>query len=331
MGNTESSDTVNAFVGSLLTICDSGTQNCWTKVTGGNAIVISGSSDVVMSDIKQGLIYTVDIDCTMSVTSNTCINESMDYQAQQHADAVKKGYGLSSTDADTYLNLCQTMVTQVSSNYTQNLSASANLYNEVLVENSSGVTVNGINQSNTYNAEITGMMSIDTVNAIATQMTTVIDQYTSAESSQTLGLMLIGIAVLILVVIMVIGMFGDLLFNPAFWFLCSSIGLILCGYFCIAYLPQWWPYTKIDDDDTDDSKEKKKQDNKDELYGWLIAFAIFAGIDIVFIILALMAQKQKKAKQQPKQTSQPTPSTTTAQPAQTELPTTTPEPITTVV
>jgi len=298
MGGSESKDVVNAYVGSLLSICDSATQNCWTQVTGDNDILVYNSSDVVIQEINQGMIWSLDTDCSMSVTSNTCVDENMDYQAQQHADAVSKGYGFKTADAETYLNLAQTMVTQVKNNYSQNLYSTAQLNNVISISGSSDVTVSGVNQSQTYSSEITGMMSIDINNQVATEMTTMIDQYTSAESSQSMGLFLIAVAVIIVLVLLTVGMFSDLLFNPAFWFMCSTVGLILSGYFVMAYFPQWWPYKEIDDDDTDDSKQKKQDSNKNELYGWLISLAVFGGIDIILIALSLMSKKAKQQKQQ---------------------------------
>ena len=301
MGGAHSSNTVHEYVSSLVEICDSSTQNCWSEITGTNSIVIDGVSDSTIHDIQQGLIMQCDVDCTMEVSSSTDVSQQMSAAAQQEADATSKGFGFSTADADNYYGLCMQMTTAVTQNYTQNLQALGQANNQVIIKNSQGLNVYALDQSATYDSEVEGIMSVSTVTTIADQMQAIIDQYATAERTASLGIILIAIAVIMVVILLFLGMFMDILFNPAFWILIVSIGLVVSGYFLLAYFPKWWPYKEIHDSDSEEEKADKEDHNKADLKFWGITTAVIGAIEAAFVAFVMISRAGKSKKQQQQQ------------------------------
>lgn len=295
MGGASSTQQVESYMQSLVTICDTATEYCWTEFSGTNEIILDGVSNAVIHDIQQNLITKCDVSCTMDVYANTDVSEQMSQVAEAFAKNTSEGYGFNKADSDQFFQLCMSMTVQIQQNYSQNLSSYGQVNNVVMIKDSSNIEVYALYQTATYESEVKGMMSVATVNSVALDMESMIDLYAENEKSQSLALFLIAIAVIIVLVLMVFGMFSNLLFNPAFWFMLCSVGVVLSGYFVLAYMPEWWPYKKIQDSDTDSDKKAKEEDNKAELKFWLILFAIFGGIDIIFVLIALMTHKKKQA------------------------------------
>lgn len=323
MGGSNSTNRVDEYVSELVSICDTATQNCWTEITGTNSIVLDGVSDSTIHDIQQGLILQCDVDCTMSVSSNTNITSQMQAAAQQEADSASSGFGFSSADASNYYNLCMQMTTAVTQNYSQNLQAIGQANNEVVIKNSTNLNVYALYQTATYDAELSGMMSVSSVTAIADQMQSTIDQYAKSKSTSSLAVILVAVAVIVVVALLFVGIFMDLLFNPAFWFLIVSVGLVTSGYFLLAYFPKWWPYKEIYDSDTDDEKADKEAHNKSDLKFWGITTSIIGAIEAAFVAFVMISRagKQKKQQQQQPQTQPQTQSVGSGAPQTVNAPT----------
>lgn len=293
MGGAEAKNTVEAYCNTLIQDSSSASQTCWNHINGINSIIIQNNTNYTIEDVEQDVIMSLNVDCAMDVSSWTDIDAKMQTTMDLHVEAVTKGYGFNSADASNYASLAQQMTVLVSQSYSQNLQNEATVENQIIIQNNTGGSTKGLVQSATVDATIKGTMDVVMKTTVATDMESTISEYASAEASASVGLILIAIAVLVVVVLLAVGMFSNLIFNPAFWFLLSSVGLIMSGYFLMAYLPEWWPYKKIHDGDSDEDKKSKKEDNKNELIVWLIMFGIFGAIDLVFVLMALSAHKKK--------------------------------------
>jgi hypothetical protein len=287
MGGAESSNTVSDTVESDMNIMQSVTNTCWSTVTVSNQVIITGSQNVTVDEINQGIYQSVDMECVTNATFSSDVSNSIDSQIKQQAESISKGYGFSEADASNCLDLCYQLFTTVQQSYVSSMQTMTSGANVVYVNDSTNVDIGVVNQQITMEEVFKNVSNVAMDSNAANSLQQIIDQYSSAVKKAGLGMLIIAIAILAILALLALGMLSGFIMNSGFWFLICTIGALTSAYFVLAYFTGWWPYH---------DKDERESSDDTMFYISLGCLGVFSLIDIILILYTISKGKSNKTK-----------------------------------
>ena len=285
MGSSTSKAVTDDVIRSFTGVLDTSAQDCFVPYSGSQSVIIDGSSGVTLGEIDMDSASTVDVTCTASFTSDSTVSSSITDQVDQESEALSQGFSLNHADSETCARMVEDVATEVVNDYSQTLNASATTAQTVSITDSTGVTISLISMTDTISVTADMTFTTASSSAAANNLTKFLTQHSSAtaKGGAILGLIIITIVIFVLF----IGAVAFKVFlTPAFWFLISTILLLVFAYFTFAYFPQWWPYDAYMDTDTDEERADKEDHNTTSVKwygGFMCAFLAF---DLIMIFAA---------------------------------------------
>lgn len=285
MGGSSSTAVVNSVVRSFCAVINTSSQSCYAPYTGSQSVVIVNSDDVNIDSIDMSQMSTVDVDCVANMSSDASVTSAISEQVEQESEALTQGFGLNSADSATCARMVEDLATEVVNDYSQTIDVSISQAQVVNIEDSSGVVIPYIDMTQVSEATVDATLTTATSSTAASSLATFLEQHSSA-SKKGLGLLGILIIVIVVFVLFIGGVALNVLLTPAFWFLISTLLLIVFGYFTLAYFPLWWPYEAYVDTDTDEERADKEDHNTTSVK-WYGGFALFfLAFDAIMIFAA---------------------------------------------
>jgi hypothetical protein len=255
MGPSVSKNYVRQGVSEMASVAVSSTQSCQSSVSENQTVSLSGNTgaNITVGNINFDQAVTVDVTCLESTEVDNLIMQNVAQVAKQMADAVNQQFGLTAgsfadNTADTFADLA----TDVSTTFTQTCKSLIGGNQSVLVDDNVGsvISVGDIN----FNQTVDEVINCVSTNISSTDLDQYADQLDDQSATATVENFLSGIITIIIIIIIVImvvifkGVGG--LLN---WKFLLTIALIIVGYFVLAAIFKWWPFSKSDDDHTNSS------------------------------------------------------------------------------
>lgn len=246
MGQTYSSNAVDAAIAVITQVTIDSTQSCQTVFSQqeGLTICATDNSDVFIGRVDfTEAIYT-DLTCVSTSTVQTNINNNVSQVISQIATAISQAYNIpvGSTEAQNIANAMITVSNDVVETFnntcSQEIAQNQNV--SICAQNGSKVGVGSINFDESIKSTTSCIQKILSTTGVTNQVTQSITQKATAKIDSILGAILFAIILIIGMIILV--MFGGFkqITNPLFLIV---VAVLIVVYLVIAYYAKIWPFS----------------------------------------------------------------------------------------
>lgn len=299
MGSSTSTIATQQVIKSFTQILNTYNLKCYT--TNINAQYMTSNNckyDIrIGNDLSQ--MSTLDTVCQGNVTAQSATQSDLSDAIDDAASALKKGFGLGSSNAEILNNLLIELQNQVINDFNASVEATqVNLQGASC--NNTGLFLMLNNTMTQSSEQIISMTFEASSNSTAASNLSSFLENEASSTTKGGGWLAIIIVSIVVLILFMFGIGFKVLLTPSFWFLVGGCAAAIFGYFTFAYLPTWWPYQRVIEDytitnpdgtttlvpgDTDEEIADKQQSNKTTL-AWM--GAVF-GVSLIFEILMVVA------------------------------------------